>query len=94
MNVLCSDKTGTLTEGVVQLHSALDPKGLESQKVLQSVSNRMVHGIGYLGLPDRPGHSVPKVLLKKQAREAFTSGHHPGVTGHALVSLDAFRKAF
>ena len=24
MNVLCSDKTGTLTEGVVRVHSALD----------------------------------------------------------------------
>ena len=34
MNVLCSDKTGTLTEGVVQLHSALDVDGHESEKVL------------------------------------------------------------
>ena len=34
MNVLCSDKTGTLTEGVVQLHSALDVDGKESEKVL------------------------------------------------------------
>lgn len=34
MNVLCSDKTGTLTQGVVQLHSALDVHGNESEKVL------------------------------------------------------------
>jgi Mg2+-importing ATPase len=34
MSVLCSDKTGTLTEGVVQLHSALDVHGKESEKVL------------------------------------------------------------
>ena len=34
MNVLCSDKTGTLTEGVVQLHSALNVDGQESEKVL------------------------------------------------------------
>lgn len=34
MNVLCSDKTGTLTEGVVHLRSALDVNGNESQKVL------------------------------------------------------------
>jgi len=27
MNVLCSDKTGTLTEGVVKLHAALDADG-------------------------------------------------------------------
>ncbi len=34
MNVLCSDKTGTLTEGVVRLHSAIDTNGNESEKVL------------------------------------------------------------
>jgi Mg2+-importing ATPase len=34
MNVLCSDKTGTLTEGVVRLHSALEVNGHESEKVL------------------------------------------------------------
>jgi P-type Mg2+ transporter len=33
MNVLCSDKTGTLTEGVVRLHAALDAQGKESEKV-------------------------------------------------------------
>ena len=34
MNVLCSDKTGTLTEGEVRVHSALDPNGHASAKVL------------------------------------------------------------
>ena len=34
MNVLCSDKTGTLTEGVVHFRSALDVDGNESEKVL------------------------------------------------------------
>ncbi|MCX5816281.1 MAG: magnesium-translocating P-type ATPase [Proteobacteria bacterium] len=34
MNVLCSDKTGTLTEGLVQLHSVLDTEGQESEKTL------------------------------------------------------------
>ncbi|ARV57964.1 magnesium-translocating P-type ATPase [Nostocales cyanobacterium HT-58-2] len=34
MNVLCSDKTGTLTEGVVRIHSAVDYKGNESDRVL------------------------------------------------------------
>lgn len=34
MNVLCSDKTGTLTEGVVQIHSALDWQGNQSDRVL------------------------------------------------------------
>jgi Mg2+-importing ATPase len=34
MNVLCTDKTGTLTEGTVHLHSTLDYSGQESEKVL------------------------------------------------------------
>ena len=34
MNVLCSDKTGTLTEGTVRLQSALDVAGAPSEKVL------------------------------------------------------------
>jgi Mg2+-importing ATPase len=34
MNVLCSDKTGTLTEGVVQLQAAFDVDGNECEKVL------------------------------------------------------------
>jgi Mg2+-importing ATPase len=34
MNVICSDKTGTLTEGIVHLQSALDAEGAPSNKVL------------------------------------------------------------
>lgn len=34
MNVLCCDKTGTLTEGVVRLNSVLDVDGHSSDKVL------------------------------------------------------------
>jgi Mg2+-importing ATPase len=34
MDVLCSDKTGTLTEGVVRVHAALDVDGQPSDKVL------------------------------------------------------------
>jgi Mg2+-importing ATPase len=34
INVLCSDKTGTLTEGQVRLRSSLDIDGQESRKVL------------------------------------------------------------
>lgn len=35
MNVLCSDKTGTLTEGRVRVHDALDPRGRSSERVLR-----------------------------------------------------------
>src|SRR5512136_2744246 len=34
MNVLCSDKTGTLTEGTIKIQSILDAEGKESEKVL------------------------------------------------------------
>ena len=34
MNVICSDKTGTLTEGIVHLESALDVEGTPNDKVL------------------------------------------------------------
>ena len=34
MNILCSDKTGTLTTGEVKLHSAINIEGNESEKVL------------------------------------------------------------
>ena len=34
MNVLCADKTGTLTEGKVQLHSAVDVEGNQTEKIL------------------------------------------------------------
>lgn len=33
MNVFCSDKTGTLTEGEVKIHSAVDVDGKESERV-------------------------------------------------------------
>jgi Mg2+-importing ATPase len=35
MNVLCTDKTGTLTEGVVRLEGAYDPRGRASDVVLE-----------------------------------------------------------
>ncbi|NTV04996.1 MAG: magnesium-translocating P-type ATPase [Chlorobiaceae bacterium] len=35
MNILCSDKTGTITEGTVKLHKALSVSGEPSDKVLE-----------------------------------------------------------
>jgi len=35
MNVLCSDKTGTLTEGTVHVHGAFDPQGAPAPEVLR-----------------------------------------------------------
>lgn len=38
MDVLCSDKTGTLTEGVVRVHTSVDPNGNPNQDVLKFAS--------------------------------------------------------
>jgi Mg2+-importing ATPase len=38
MDILCTDKTGTLTEGVVRLDGALDPAGAESAAVLRAAA--------------------------------------------------------
>jgi Mg2+-importing ATPase len=35
MNVLCSDKTGTLTQGIVRVHAAYGPAGAEDPEVLR-----------------------------------------------------------
>jgi Mg2+-importing ATPase len=48
MNVLCSDKTGTLTEGVVRLRSALDLHGQESEKVLLYAYLNACHETGFI----------------------------------------------
>lgn len=47
MNVFCSDKTGTLTEGVVQVQSALDVSGIVSEKVLRYAYLNAFYEAGY-----------------------------------------------
>lgn len=48
MNVLCCDKTGTLTEGVVRLHSAIDADGKENERVLFHAYLNAVFESGFL----------------------------------------------
>ncbi len=47
VDVLCTDKTGTLTKGVVEFNAALDPSGAESAAVfgLAAVNARLESGI-------------------------------------------------
>ena len=47
MNVLCSDKTGTLTEGVVKLSAAIDFEGHDSEKVLLFAYLNAVYQMGF-----------------------------------------------
>jgi Mg2+-importing ATPase len=48
MNVLCSDKTGTLTEGTVRLEGALDVTGGTSARVLRYAAANAVFESGFL----------------------------------------------
>ena len=48
MNVLCSDKTGTLTEGVVRIQSALDIDGQDSDEVLFYAYLNAFYETGYV----------------------------------------------
>ena len=47
MNLLCSDKTGTLTEGELQLHSFQDLKGDQNEKVLLYASLNAYYQKGF-----------------------------------------------
>jgi P-type Mg2+ transporter len=47
MNVFCTDKTGTLTEGEVKIHAAIDPQGKDSDRVLFYAYLNAVSESGY-----------------------------------------------
>ena len=66
MNVLCSDKTGTLTEGEVKLHAALDVKGTESDRVLL---------LAYLNATFQTGFQNPIDVAIRSYRKLATSGY-------------------
>ncbi|MCL6438685.1 MAG: magnesium-translocating P-type ATPase [Rubrobacteraceae bacterium] len=79
MNVLCSDKTGTLTEGAVRLHAALDLSGEESEQVLFHARLNACYETGYLNPIDEAIRSIP----------------HPDVSGYEKldeVPYDFVRK--
>jgi Mg2+-importing ATPase len=53
MNVLCSDKTGTLTDGVVHIKSSLDVKGNESDEVFFYAYLNAFYETGFLNPIDQ-----------------------------------------
>ncbi len=48
MNILCSDKTGTLTEGVIRFHSAMDINGNENEKVFLYAYLNAIYETGFV----------------------------------------------
>ncbi len=65
MNILCSDKTGTLTEGVVRVHSFLDVDGLQNEKVLLFAYLNASFETGFWNPIDEAIRSQQKVDLSK-----------------------------
>ena len=67
MNVLCCDKTGTLTEGLVRVHAYEDVGGRENEKVLF---------YGYLNAIYETGFTNPIDAAIRSHREWDLTGYH------------------
>jgi Mg2+-importing ATPase len=79
MDVLCSDKTGTLTEGRVRLQAALDTEGNPSDRVLLHAYLNALFESGFINPVD----------------EAIRSGPQPDIAGYVKtdeVPYDFLRK--
>lgn len=79
MNILCSDKTGTLTEGVVRLKTALDVTGAASEKVFL---------YAFLNATFETGFANP-------IDEAIRTDHQPDISGYTKddeIPYDFVRK--
>ena len=63
MNVLCSDKTGTITEGKIDIRDAIDAQGNETQKVLLYAYLNAANETGFVNPIDEAirAHSAPDV---------------------------------
>ena len=106
MNVICSDKTGTLTEGTVQVESALDVNGVASEKVFLFAYLNAFYETGFTNPIDeailnyrkfdlseyRKQDEIPYDFLRKRLSIAVTHGdEHLMVTKGALTNiLDVF----
>jgi len=67
MTVLCSDKTGTLTEGAMRLHAALNVAGESSERV---------QFLGYLNAVFETGFPNPLDEALRRERVFELAGHH------------------
>ena len=103
MNVLCSDKTGTITEGRVRVHAALDAQGRESAKVLLHAYLNATNETGFVNPIDeairefaapeckgwRKLDELPYDFLRKRLSILFEKDGR-----HLLVTKGALRQIF
>ena len=102
MNVFCSDKTGTLTEGVVRLQAALDVESAPSEKVLLHAYLNAFYETGFANPIDEAirthrrfdlaGYEkvaeIPYDFLRKRLSVLVThDGRHLMVTKGALQNI-------
>lgn len=76
MNVLCSDKTGTLTEGLVRVHGTLGVDGSESEKVLLYAYLNAFYETSFMDPID----------------EAIRRYNKPNVSPNVSLDVSAYRK--
>lgn len=65
MNIFCSDKTGTLTEGIMYLHSAADMYGISSEKVFFYAYINAFYETGFVNPIDETIRNSKKFDLSK-----------------------------
>jgi Mg2+-importing ATPase len=102
MNIICSDKTGTLTEGTVKVQSALDVNGEANDKVFLYAYINAFYETGFTNPIDeailnyqkkdlseyRKMDEIPYDFLRKRLSIAVTHGNdHLMVTKGALTNI-------
>jgi Mg2+-importing ATPase len=102
MNIICSDKTGTLTEGIVQVESALDINGVANDKVFLFAYLNAFYETGFTNpideailkyrKPDIKGFKkqdeIPYDFLRKRLSIAVANGNaHTIITKGALDNI-------
>ena len=71
INVLCSDKTGTLTQGLVQIHAALDAAGQVSEAVLFDFYLNAVFETGFVNPIDQALRNLPQFEARRAGYAKF-----------------------
>ena len=69
MNIICSDKTGTLTEGIVKVDSALDVNGVKSDKVFLFAYLNAFYETGFKNPIDEAIISSRKIDVKEYVKK-------------------------